>query len=366
MIRTGYTFDEVLIEPGYNDVLSRNDVTTQVTFGDLTLSTPIISSNMDTVTGSDMAVAMSRLDGIGFLHRFCSIKENIRIYTGLFDLYMSQCGVLKDCNAVISLGLHEEFDRFDALYGVGARYFCVDVAHGHCKAVGEFVKALKRRQSDIFVVAGNVATYAGADYLASCGADAIKVGIGAGSACTTRLKAGVGVPQLSAIMDIAKRVDRFIIADGGIQKPGDFAKAIAAGADAIMVGGLFAGCDETPGEIHEEIIDNSFRHEIDRGCVQRSVMDVAKHKIFRGMASREAQEDFFGQQSEWKTAEGESFKVSCKGPVANVVSDLMGGLRSAMTYVGARSISGFQKKAVFTAVSPAGQKEGEAHGKGRL
>ena len=347
MIRRGYTFDEVLIEPGYNDIGSRRDVLdgafTSVDFGGLVLSTPIFSANMDTITEAPMANAMFDLGGIGCLHRFSSIEENERQY-----------GMVEH-EAVVSLGINEDLERFEALYDMNARFFCVDVAHGHCKAVGQFIKRLKSCRNDNFVIAGNVATYAAADYLAGCGADAIKIGIGPGSACTTRLKTGVGVPQLTAIMDIAPRIDRFTIADGGITKGADFAKAIAAGADAIMIGGMLAGCDETPGSIVEEwpLLEVGPQY----------IGAKRSYKNFRGMASREAQEDHFGNQDEWKTSEGESFRVPCKGPVANVVSDLMGGLRSAMTYVGARSITSFQKKVTFIEISSVGQIEGEAHGK---
>lgn len=354
MIRKGYSFDDVLLVPRYNDIPSRRDVDTSVQFGGLKLGIPVLSANMDTITGHEMAREMHKLGSLGVLHRFCSIEDNIKMYNAATDPYCPADGYT---DAVVSLGVNEGLERAEALYQIGARYFCVDVAHGHTKAIGKFVRLLKKQYSDIFVIAGNVSTHAAADYLASCGADAIKVGIGPGSVCTTRIKTGCGVPQLTAIMDCAK-VDRIIIADGGIRTPGDAVKALAAGADVVMLGGMLAGCDETPGEI--EIIDkNSPMHILFK-------TPIGKYKMFRGMASKEAQEDFFGSQAEWKAAEGVQIRVQAKGPVKNVISDLMGGIRSGMTYCGAKDLAALQRNAEFIEVTPNGVRENSPHGEGRL
>jgi len=355
MIRKGYSFDDVLLVPRYNDIASRRDVDISVQFGKYKLAIPVLSANMDTITGYEMAVKMHNLGGLGVLHRFCSIYDNVKMYG---DVLLNG---KQTKDAIISLGVNEGLERCEALYQMGARYFCVDVAHGHTKAIGKFVKSLKNQYRDIFVIAGNVATHAGADYLASCGADAIKVGIGPGSVCTTRIKTGCGVPQLTAIMDCAK-VDRLIIADGGIRTPGDAVKALAAGAHVVMVGGMLAGCDETPGEF--ETIPGIRLGNIDGTSYQMT--EEQKFKTFRGMASKEAQEDFFGSQAEWKAAEGVQIKVRAKGPVADVVSDLTGGIRSAMTYMGAKDLSALRRNAEFIEVTANGVRENAAHGEGRL
>jgi IMP dehydrogenase len=343
------SFDDISLVPRYNDIPSRNDVTTQVQFGDLTLAIPVFSANMDTITGSDMAREINFLGGFGFLHRFCSIEENIKMYSSV---------AAGSDGAVISLGVNEGLDRFAALYEVGARYFCIDVAHGHSKAVGNMIKALKQARSDVFVIAGNVCTDTGAEYLAECGADAIKIGVGPGSVCSTRVKTGFGVPQFSAILNCS-RVNVFKIADGGIRDSGDAVKAFAAGADAVMLGGMLAGTDETPGDIITE--NFPLRDELNN-----SLGGSQRYKVFRGMASKEAQDDFMGTMPSWKAAEGITIKVYAKGPVRDVLSDFMGGIHSGMTYCGANNIRQIRERTRWVEVTPAGAAEGRPHGKDRL
>jgi IMP dehydrogenase len=190
-------------------------------------------------------------------------------------------------------------------------------------------------------MAGNVATYAGADYLASCGADIIKVGIGGGSVCTTRLKTGFGVPMLTAIRECV-RVDRSIVADGGIRMPGDIVKALAFGADFVMVGGLLAGTRPTPGPVTEKA-------------------DGQRVKEYRGMASKEAQDDFIGAMPEWKTAEGVALDVPYREDEEAIITDIVGGLRSGLTYGGADNIRELQRKLDYTVVSSASRVESLPH-----
>lgn len=357
------SFDDVTLVPRYNNIASRKYVDTSVQFGGEKLRIPVFSSNMDTVTGVTMARKMYELGGLGFLHRFCSIEENAKLYCEVLGRHytdpVAQHGVTPlpcEGNVVVSLGVNEGLDRFQALYEVGARFFCVDVAHGHSKEVGRIVRQIKEVDERVFVVAGNVCTAEGAEYLVDKGADAIKVGIGPGSVCTTRVKTGFGVPQFTAIQE-CRHVNCFIIADGGIKTPGDAVKAFAAGADAIMLGGMLAGTDETPGNV--EI-------EPSRGRLSGPFPGEKRYKVFRGMASKEAQDDFMGSMSDWKTAEGVEIRVQPKGSVANVIADLMGGIRSGMTYVGANNLKQIRERARWVEITAAGAAEGRPHGQGRL
>lgn len=319
MIRRGLTFDDVLLVPAYSDVRSRKDPDTSVQLGPWTFKIPIVSSNMDTITGERMAQTMGDLGGLGILHRFMSLEEILRSYRIASENHL----------VGVSVGISDtEFERARAL--IEAPFICVDVAHGHSKAVGKMVKRL-RSIYDGTIIAGNIATYAGADYLASCGADVIKVGIGPGSVCTTRIKTGFGVPQLTAIMDCA-RVQVPIIADGGCRTSGDVVKALAAGARMVMIGNMLSGTS-----------------------------DCADPTTYRGMASREAQESFMGGMHEWKTAEGIATTVTPKGPTRDVVQDIIGGLRSGMAYAGAYTIAELQQRVEFIEISSAAREENGAH-----
>jgi IMP dehydrogenase len=337
----GLTFDDVILVPGYNGIKSRQNVTTSVSLRGQTFGIPLISSNMDTITETAMANAMTEFGGMAILHRFLSVDENVKMFKGLKN---------RD-KVAVSIGIGKDgLDRAEALISAGAHMICVDVAHGHSKEVNRSLRTLKEIHGDnILIIAGNVATYAGADYLAAAGADVIKVGIGSGSVCTTRIKTGFGVPQLSALQD-CRKVDRMIISDGGTRYPSDAVKALAAGADFVMLGGMLAGTEETPGTKIEASIDGK------KVLIKR----------FRGMASKEAQEDFMGGMSEWKTAEGVSVDVTYKGPVKNVIQDIMGGIRSGMTYCGASTIKDLQRKAQFMEITNAGRIEGTPHAMGRL
>lgn len=337
----GLTFDDVVLVPGYNGIKSRQLVTTSVSLMGRNFSIPLISSNMDTITEDAMANAIGALGGMAILHRFLSIEDNVALFNR----------VQKKDSTGISIGIGDDgIRRAEALISAGASIICVDVAHGHSKEVNRTIKGLREKyKSNILIIAGNVATYAGADYLAAAGADAIKVGIGSGSVCTTRVKTGFGVPQLTALHD-CRKVDRVLISDGGIRYPSDAVKALAAGADFVMLGGMLSGTDETPGKMLEEERDGK----------------KIRFKRFRGMASKEAQDDFMGGMAEWKTAEGVAVEVPARGPVKEVVQDLMGGIRSGMTYCGALTIKDLQRKAQFMEVSTAGRIEGSPHAIGRL
>jgi IMP dehydrogenase len=326
------TFDDVLLIPAYNHHESRRVVDISVTdrLEKLTLQLPVMSSNMDTITESGMANFMQSKGGIGVLHRFLSIEENIQ----QFNACQGQVFVSVGCT-------NAELERAEALRDAGADFFCVDVAHAHAKYVGKTLKDLRQLLGSRCIMAGNVATYAGADYLASCGADIIKAGIGGGSVCSTRIKTGFGVPMLTCIQDCA-RSDRSIVADGGIRTSGDIVKALAFGADFVMIGGLLAGTTPTPGDIITKD-------------------DGTQVKRYRGMASREAQEGFLGQMHEWKTAEGVSVEVPYRDQQDGIIADIIGGLRSGLTYAGANTISELQRKLNYVIVTQAGRLESLPH-----
>lgn len=326
------TFDDVLLIPSYNHYESRRlvDISMQDKTGKLTLGLPVITSNMDTITEANMANFIGGKGGMGALHRFMSIEDNIEVF--------------KTCQhpTFVSIGCSKaDLERAQALRDAGAEYFCIDVAHAHAKYIGQTLKDLRAILPHGCLMAGNVATYAGADYLASCGADIIKVGIGGGSVCSTRIKTGFGVPMLTCIQDCA-RTDRSIVADGGIRTAGDIVKALAFGADFVMLGGLFAGTRPTPGKV----IENAAGKKV---------------KIYRGMASREAQEDFMGAMNDWKTAEGVATEVAYREDEEGIVADIIGGLRSGLTYGGSSTIRELQRKLNYLVVSQASRIESLPH-----
>lgn len=326
------TFDDVLLVPSYNHHESRRvvDISSTDRLGKLTLDLPVMSSNMDTITEAKMANFMHSKGGIGVLHRFLTIEENIQEFKKCVGKVFVSIG----CTAA-------ELERAEALRDAGADHFCVDVAHAHAKYVGKTLKNLRQLLGDRCIMAGNVATYAGADYLASCGADLIKAGIGGGSVCSTRIKTGFGVPMLTCIQDCA-RSDRSIVADGGIRTSGDIVKALAFGADFVMIGGMLAGTEPTPGEVITK-------------------KDGSKVKQYRGMASREAQEDFLGQMHEWKTAEGVATEVPYREQQDHIIADIVGGLRSGLTYAGSDSIRELHRKLNYILVTQAGRIESLPH-----
>lgn len=259
IIGSGYSFDDVLIVPKYNKVFSRKNVSfkTKVT-KNYELDMPILAANMDTVCESELAIAIGRLGGLGVVHRFLTIKEQAK-----------QIKEIKKNKLITAaaVGIKDYEERVKALSDVGVNIVVLDVAHGHCKRMGQVLDFIKKNYPKIDVMAGNIATKDAAEYFINKGADAIKVGIGPGSMCTTRVMTGAGVPQITAIMDAyeATQCRVPICADGGIKQPGDVSKAIGAGADTVMVGSMFAGTSETPGKI------------IKKGKL--------KFKEYRGMAS---------------------------------------------------------------------------------
>ena len=340
IIGKGYSFDDILIVPKYNKVSSRKDVNfkTRVT-KNYSIDIPIIAANMDTVCESQMAITLGRLGGLGVIHRFLTIEEQA-----------SEIKLVKDNNllAAAAIGVKDYEDRIKALVEAGVNILVLDVAHGHAKRTDTVLDFVKTNYPKIDIMVGNIATKDAAEHFINKGADGLKVGIGPGSMCITRIMAGAGVPQITAIMDAyeASQGRVPICADGGIKHPGDLTKAIGAGADTIMSGSLFAGTLETPGNIIE--------------------VDGKKFKEYRGMASYAAtikKMALDGQKvDEVVHVEGEMTLRPYTGEVEIVVKKLLGGLASGMTYVGAQNIEALKGKADFIEITAAGLKESVAHG----
>ena len=333
-----YTFDDVLIVPCKSDVRSRRepDLSTFLT-KKIKIKLPFISANMDTITESEMAISMNDQGGFGILHRFMSVDEQVNQVMRIKDRGINLIGA--------SIGVNQDFqERATALVKAGVNIITVDIAHGHSVSMLETLKWLKDRFSDLEVIAGNVATPQGVEDLIEAGADAIKVGIGPGSMCTTRVITGCGMPQLTAIAlcaEVARERNVPLIADGGIKTSGDVVKALAAGANTVMLGSILAGSLETPGEI---------RHG---------------KKQYRGMASKAAQVSWRGGVPTGMAPEGESTYVPIKGHVSDVLHELSGGLRSGMSYINATNIDEIRNHAQFTEMSGAGYLESRAHGLGQ-
>jgi IMP dehydrogenase len=325
------TFDDIALIPNYNDVVSRKDVDTSVKLGPITLKIPLVAAPMSTVCEYRMCNALAEFGGLGILHRFMSIDEQVK----QFRLINGVAGV--------ALGIHDGIERAEALRDAGCFVFCLDVAHAHSKMAGQFIKTLRKQMPDVCILGGSVATYAGSDYLSACGADIIRCGISSGASCTTRLKTGFGIPQFFAVTECS-RINKPIISDGGIRHGGDLVKCLVGGAVAGMCGSLLAGCEESPGEIIEE--------------------NGRQYKMFAGMASKFSQENYEGFNNEWKTAEGESFKVPYKGSVSNIIKDLIGGLKSGCTYGGASNLEQL-KRVRWVPITHAGFIEGKPHAQNR-
>ncbi|MET4683308.1 IMP dehydrogenase [Brevundimonas faecalis] len=469
-IREGLTFDDVLLEPGPSEIMpAMADVSTRLT-RDIKLNIPLLSSAMDTVTESRLAIAMAQAGGLGVLHRNMTIEEQAeqvrtvkRYESGMVinpvtvspdttlgevrqivaakkitgfpvvdpatgrlvgmltnrdmrfesdpsikasalmttgDLITVREGagreeawnllrtrkierviVVDDQNRAIGLITMKDiekaqafpnaakdeqgrllvgaastvgdagYERAMALAEAGADVVVIDTAHGHSASVAQVVERIKRENNRLQIIAGNVATYDATRALIDAGADAIKVGIGPGSICTTRIVAGVGVPQLTAIMDsarAAKGTGATVIADGGIKYSGDMAKAIAAGASAAMMGSMFAGTDESPGDVF--------------------LYQGRSYKSYRGMGSVGAMgagsaDRYFQKEvsSEKLVPEGIEGQTAYKGPIAPVIHQMVGGLRASMGYVGGATIPDFQDRARFVRITNAGLRESHVH-----
>jgi IMP dehydrogenase len=320
LIQEGLTFDDVLLIPAWSEVLPR-EVSLQTHFTrKIQLSIPIASAAMDTITEAPMATALAKEGGIGVIHKNMSIESQAKEVAKVHNQGLAVAAALGITPDVV--------ERAGAVVNAGADAVVLDSAHGHSKGVVKALAKIKKALPEVEVVVGNVATADGTKCLIDNGADAVKVGIGLGSICTTRIIAGVGVPQLSAILECAEAAKGSgvpIIGDGGLRYSGDIVKALAAGADCVMCGSLLAGTEEAPGEIFEDFKTGK------------------KYKIYRGMGSIDAMEagasDRYFQTGAMKLVpEGIVGRVPLKGAVGDVIYQLIGGLRSGMGYCGAGKI----------------------------
>ena len=327
------SYDDVLLVPRYSEIKSRKQIDIGNNFNNAEFSLPIISAPMDTVTEAAMAIAMHEAGGLGIIHRYNTIDKQCRLVHNAISAGAKNVGA--------AIGVSDDcLDRALALHNAGAKIICVDVAHGHHSLVRRTLENLKNIFDEtIHVMAGNVATLEGFNDLADWGADSVRVGIGGGSICSTRIQTGHGVPTFQSVLDCSRSDrDALLIADGGIRTAGDIVKVLAAGADFIIAGSLLAGTTETPGEVLYI-------------CGER-------YKAYRGMASEEAQKDWRGSAS---SLEGISTRVPYRGQVNKILTKLERGIRSGFSYSGAENVSELQSKARFVKQTPAGQLESSTH-----
>ena len=343
-IKESLTFDDVTLVPQYSSILPHETITKTELSKNLKLNIPLLSSAMDTVTESKMAIAIAKSGGLGIIHKNLNPKKQAL-----------EVKKVKKNNMIVgaAVGTNEkDIDRVYKLLESKVDLIVVDTAHGHTKKVLTIIKKIKKISKNSIVCAGNIATGKAAKFLADSGADIVKVGIGPGSICTTRLVTGIGVPQLGAILDVKEALKNYktkIISDGGIKFSGDISKAIAAGADAVMIGSLFAGTTESPGKI--------FKY---KGKL---------YKNFRGMGSAGAMSagsaDRYFQKKNKNiskyVAEGVEGIVQFKGPLNKIIYQLVGGLKSSMGYMGSKTIKDLQKKSEFVKITKAGFYESMVH-----
>ena len=334
MLKTALTYDDIQLVPSYSAVKTRTSVDLSCKISkNYTINIPIVASPMDTVCGYDMAIRLHKLGGVGCVHRFNTIEQQANIVTKLSKTIDN-----KKFPIMVAIGVQEE-DKDRALECVirGANVFIIDVAHGDHSNVVSMIKWCKENLPDhVDIIAGNIATSDSAIRLQEAGADGLRVGIGGGSLCTTRIKTGFGVPNVTCLEEILKVAEVPIMADGGIRTSGDIAKALAVGADCVMLGSLLAGTQESPGKI------------IERGNTLL--------KRYRGSASLETKTTH-GQAE--RNVEGESTTIPFKGGAKFIINGLIDGVRSACSYAGANSLSEFHPK--YIRVTNAGLAEGKPH-----
>ncbi|MGB7595359.1 MAG: IMP dehydrogenase [Erysipelotrichaceae bacterium] len=358
VIKEGYTFDDLMLVPAFSKVVPAKVVLSTHLTKKILLKIPVLSAAMDTVTEDIMAIALAKAGGLGFIHKNLTIFEQAAMVKRVKETLVessAEAAVDKQGRLLVgaAVGVGEKnLERVKALIAAGVDIIAVDSAHGHSEGVIEQVRTIHKLYPDLDLVGGNIVTAEAAMALIDAGANVLKVGVGPGSICTTRVVSGVGVPQLTAVNDvyqIAKEHNIGVIADGGITVSGDIVKALAAGADVVMLGGLLAGCEETPGEVIE-VYGKRVKNYVGMGSL--SAMQ-------RGSSDRY----FQGGQTELKklVPEGIEATVFYKGPIHDVLYQMMGGLRSGMGYCGCKTIEELKINAQFVKITNAGLKESHPH-----
>lgn len=327
-------FDDVLLKPKHFNGNSRSEIDLTVKMGDFTFKNPLISANMSSITEDKTAIAMAECGGLGIIHRFQSIED--------------QCKQIKNVSNkgyVVggSIGINKSWkEDVIKLLKSGVNIICLDIAHADQIRAFNLIKAFKKEFPNELLIAGNVATSDAIDNLSNLGADVIKIGVGGGSVCSTRIKTGCGVPTLQSLLDIDYYTNTKynLIADGGIKNSGDCVKSLAAGALFVMIGSLLAGCDECPGEI---VLNNKGKH-----C-----------KVYKGSASVNQKQSFLGKVD---YIEGEETLIPCKGSMYEIIYDLVNGIKSGFSYCGAMNLNELQKDVEFIKITSAGYHESTPHG----
>lgn len=330
-VETGLSYDDVLLVPQESPIDSRSDVDLQTTVaGDVTIERPILSAAMDTITEEEMAIALGNVGCMGIIHRFLSIEEQVNQVTNVIN---------EGVPVGAAVGINEEsFDRANSLASAGVDVLVLDVAHGHMDRTLRMIEDIKGTCPSVPLIAGNVVTESAVDDMVFTGVDGVKIGVGPGSHCTTRKKAGVGMPQLTAVSKARKTLvennitDVTVIADGGIRQSGDAVKALAAGADTVMMGGFFGGMHETPGEV---VLQNGTEYKQTRGMATKAAVKNRDNDV----------------QNVHESDEGVEGLIEYEGSVEQPVTEFCAGIRSGLSYIGASTIPEAHEKREFIGVS---------------
>lgn len=328
-MKTAYTFDDIILVPQFSTLRSRLEADTSYKFWKYERTVPIISSNMETITGSEVANKIWELGGIGALHRFWTIEENVEAYNKVQE-QGNEC--------LVSVGVNKgERERACALFKTGARMFVIDIAHGHSILMKEMLEWMKDKWGEeVFIMAGNVATGKAAEDLCKWGADYIKSGVGSGAICTTRIVSGHGFPSFSSLEEVCYASTKPVVADGGIKSSGDMVKSFVAGASCVMIGSLIAGTHETPGETWTR--------------------NGRTFKLYKGSSSYEKGPKI--------AKEGIETEVLYKGRIKSIINELTAGIRSGMSYSNAHNYDELRENAKYVIQTPNGYLEGLPHIKG--